>query len=400
MNFFKFHPLLFLFILSIALEFVIKADWKKHEVFTGAPTFTAIAGEFTGDKLPDIIANSGGKTRLFVAPDWKEIVLDDHPEHRFIHSEAFDVDQDGDLDYLGARYQPGLIIWLEQPNRPTTQPWPLRIVSRKLNGIHGLLQGDVDQNGKTDLIANSAQPVNTPHPESLAWIAVPRNPRMAKEWKVNIIAPGDAPGLTHYLGFGDVNGDGRPDVSTGAKGKPSPHGNYFAWWEAPEDLSNDWKRHMIANHQLGATNIHPRDINGDGRTDFIASRGHGNGIVWFEAPDWKVHEIHPTLREPHSLIALDLDRDGDIDAASCAFGDKEAWWFENDGKGGFTNHRVAINQEAYDIRALDMDQDGDLDLIIAGRRSNNVAWYENPEKIRFRQTPLFPATPSMVFPPR
>ena len=32
---------------------------------------------------------------------------------------------------------------------------------------------------------------------------------------------------------------------------------------------------------------------------------------------------------------------GDLDAATCAYGDKEAWWFENDGKGKFTNHLVA-----------------------------------------------------------
>ena len=59
---------------------------------------------------------------------------------------------------------------------------------------------------------------------------------------------------------------------------------------------------------------------------------------------------------------------------------KEVWWFENDGKGNFTKHLVAGDQEAYDLRAFDMDQDGDFDLVIAGRASNNVAWYENPRK--------------------
>jgi hypothetical protein len=77
---------------------------------------------------------------------------------------------------------------------------------------------------------------------------------------------------------------------------------------------------------------------------------------------------------------LDFDGDGDQDAATCAFGSKEAYWFENDGKGGFTNHRVATDQAAYDIRAADLDQDGDLDLLIAGQQSKNVAWYENPAR--------------------
>jgi hypothetical protein len=354
--------------------------WKKHTVHQGAQSLTAVAGDFSKDGRPDIIANSSEKTRLFVGPDWKEIILDATRGHNFIHSETFDVDSDGDLDFIGARYQPGLIVWLEQPDHPLTEPWPLRVVSKDLNGIHGLLTGDVDQDGRIDLIANSAQPVDTLFPESLVWLPVPKDPRSAKNWPAHPFADKDAPGLTHYLGFGDVNGDGRPDAATGAKGRPSPAGNFFAWWEAPQDRTKPWKKHLIAEKQIGATNIQPGDVNGDGMADFIASRGHGTGVVWFEAPSWREHAIHPTLKEPHSLIVLDLDADGDLDAATCAYGDQEAWWFENDGKGNFTNHLVARNQEAYDIRAFDMDRDGDLDLVIAGRASNNVAWYENPRK--------------------
>ena len=83
--------------------------------------------------------------------------------------------------------------------------------------------------------------------------------------------------------------------------------------------------------------------------------------------------------EETKLIVLDFDGDKDMDAATCAFGSKEAYWFENDGKGQFTRHLVAKDQEAYDIRAADLDGDDDLDILIAGRRSNNVVWYENPK---------------------
>jgi hypothetical protein len=182
------------------------------------------------------------------------------------------------------------------------------------------------------------------------------------------------------MGFGDVNGDRKPDIATGAKGESSPAGNYFAWWEAPADPAQPWKKHVIAKDQIGATNIHPGDANGDGRIDFIASRGHGRGVVWFEAPSWREHPIHASLKEPHSLAVQDMDGDGDVDAATCAFGDKEVWWFENNGKGTFANHLVARDQEAYDIRATDLDRDGDIDLLIAGRGSKNVAWYANPAK--------------------
>ncbi|MSU64020.1 MAG: VCBS repeat-containing protein, partial [Pedosphaera sp.] len=214
------------FALAAAISFPLQPSrvdaaeglWKKHVVHEGAQSLTAVAGDFTKDGRPDIIANSGDKTRLFVGPDWKEIVLDATAGHDFktqiIHSETFDVDGDGDLDFVGARYRPGLIVWLEQPDRPLTEPWPLHVASKELNGIHGLMKGDVNRDGRMDLIANSAQPIDTPFPESLIWLAVPPNPRAASSWKAHAFADKDAPGLTHYLGFGDVNGDGRPDMAT------------------------------------------------------------------------------------------------------------------------------------------------------------------------------------------
>ena len=82
-------------------------SWRKHVVYSGAFVGTAVGGDFTGDRLPDVITNSGGKTRLLVAPDWQEIILDETPGYGAMHSETFDVDGDGDLDYIAARYTPG-----------------------------------------------------------------------------------------------------------------------------------------------------------------------------------------------------------------------------------------------------------------------------------------------------
>lgn len=360
-------------------------NWKKHVVFNGdAFIGTAIGGDFSGDRLPDVITSSGGKTRLLVAPGWREVILDETPGYGAMHSETFDVDGDGDLDYIAARYTPGLIFWLEQPARPLEERWTLRIAEDKIDGIHGLLKGDVDGDGRFDLIANSAQ-AKTPFPNSAVWLKVPKDVRNAERWDRYVFAREDAPGLSHYFGFGDVDGDGRPDISLAAKGgdrAESTSDAWFAWWQAPRDPKQPWTRHLLADHQGGATNIQPADVNGDGRMDFIATRGHQQGVIWFEAPTWKIHDIHPTIREPHCLAVADIDADGDLDCATCAFGERMCAWFENDGRGHFTSHVLDRDQQAYDLRAIDMDNDGDLDLLVAGQNSKNVVWYENPRRSR------------------
>lgn len=182
------------------------------------------------------------------------------------------------------------------------------------------------------------------------------------------------------MGAGDIDGDGWKEIAVGAKGKPFADGNWFAFWKhpGPERADGAWEKVILAENQTAATNILPADVNGDGKVDWVASRGHGIGVLWFESPDWTMHDIDTEIEFPHSLTISDHDQDGDLDAATCGFGSERLMWYENDGVGNFTNHTLDNNQQSYHLLSIDMDGDGDLDLLNAGRGTKNVAWYENP----------------------
>ena len=356
--------------------------WAKHTVMEQGHCNTAIAIDVNQDKAMDVIASFNGRVSLFIAPNWKEVIL-----HRFagrsrgcIHSTAIDADADGDLDWAGtiAGEHP---FWLENPGQTesTQGAWAPRVIDHEITGIHCLRTSDIDNDGRDDLVINNFLP-DKGIGDSMAWFSAPKNVLEAKQWDRHVFADGDARGGSHYMGAGDIDGDGWKEIAVGAKGGPFEDGNWFAYWTNPGKvkLNGPWKKTILATDQMAATNILPADVNGDGKVDWVASRGHGTGVLWFENPSWTIHNIDTVIKEPHSLTVADHDQDGDVDVATCGFGSERVMWYENEGQGTFKLHTLDTKQQSYDLRSVDMDGDGDMDLLNAGRGTKNVAWYENP----------------------
>ena len=359
-----------------------QTSWKKHIIMQQGHCNSALAIDVNNDGKQDVIASFNGRVSLFIAPEWKKEILLHQFENAVagcIHSTTIDVDSDGDLDWAGslAHNHP---FWLENPGPSdfAKGPWVKRIIDPEITGIHCLITSDIDNDGKQDLVINNFLP-DEGIADSMAWFSVPENVHAAEKWHRYIFADGDARGGSHYMSAADIDGDGWKDIAVGAKGKPFDDGNWFAFWKNPgkDHVKGPWKKTILAKDQLGATNILAADVNGDGKVDWIASRGHGTGVLWFENPGWQIHEIDQEIKQPHSLTVADHDQDGDIDIASCGFESEWVRWYENDGKGNFTIHTLDEAQQSYDLRSIDMDGDGDIDLLNAGRGSKNVVWYEN-----------------------
>lgn len=365
------------------------AKWTKHTIVPPGSTGinSAVTVDADKDGNLDVITSFAGRVVLLQGPDWKVHTLHvfreglsrNKPRPACIHSCVMDVDGDGDLDFCGSN---NITFWLECPDEPLSGvPWTYRTIDDEILGTHCLISGDVNGDGRPDLIANSGRvEPDTAFPNSITWMEVPADPHTATAWIRHVFADRDAPGGSHYMGLGDVNGDGRPDITCAAKGGEGfPGGEWFAWWEQPVEDDGPWKKHLLADDQPGASNIHPVDLNGDGRLDFAATRGHAAGVLWFPAPDFQPQLIDMEIAGPHCLAVVDLDGDGDPDLATCGREqDGVAAWYQNDGHAHFQKHVIGTDQGAYDIRAVDMDRDGDLDLLIAGHTSNNVVWYQNP----------------------
>ena len=197
------------------------------------------------------------------------------------------------------------------PDNPLAGPWKYRTVDDEILGTHCLITGDVNRDGKLDLIANSGRAAQqTSIPNSLVWLEVPKNPRSANKWIRHVFAKGDAQAVLTILASATstvmvclILVVRRRAVISFLAANGSLGGN------SPR-MANFHGKHMLADNQPGATNIMPADLNADGHVDYFATRGHGRGVLWFKGPDFNLIEIDPEILAPHSLDLADLDNDG------------------------------------------------------------------------------------------
>ena len=107
-------------------------------------------------------------------------------------------------------------------------------------------------------------------------------------------------GAGHGIGWGDVNKDGRTDVITSR-----------GWWEQPKDKAAAWIWHGSFNCNPGDCSIGMPvyDVDGDGDQDIVFGSGHNYGMYWLEQTGkdtWKQHTIDNTWSQAHAVHLLRL----------------------------------------------------------------------------------------------
>ena len=122
------------------------------------------------------------------------------------------------------------------------------------------------------------------------------------------------------------------------------------------------------------------DMDHDGDMDAVAASYLDSRLRWYEndgEQHFTVHELDSGARFLHA-IAADVDGDGDMDVISASWSDNTIAWYENDGQQNFTRQIISGTAAgALSVSAADVDGDGDLDIISGSDNDNSIIWYEN-----------------------
>lgn len=335
--------------------------FHKQEIDLGASETCALADINRDGKL-DIVSGEN----WYAAPNWTQHKFRDLPyENGYVDNFSdlpLDVDGDGRVDIVSCSWFRKSLRWWKNPGAQgawtenvVAEGYPIEFAflvdlnnDHKANEIlpefgdekaplawfeasggkfikhvvsdrsygHGIGAGDVNGDGRTDII--------TPK----GWFEAPPDPRNGK-WMWH---PDFDLGTTGFIYASDVNGDGKPDLVTSAA-----HDYGIFWMEQQND--GKWTKHIIDDTWSQGHAMTMVDLNGDGKPDLLTGKRY------------MAHDHDPGAREPLGVYWYE-------------------WLKKNDGSIAWVKHIVDYSTRTgagMQIPVADLNGDGRLDFVTPGK---------------------------------
>lgn len=231
---------------------------------------------------------------------------------------AKDIDNDGDVDVLGAAMNGNQIaLWYSDGENPIT--WTKQIIDGSFGWARSVYAAYVNSDTLVDILG-AAYTSNT--------IAVWYNNGDSTWTKQNVDS---AFGGAHRVFAYDLDKDNDTDILGAAY-----TGDEIAWWKNDGGNPIQWTKQTIGGNFDGAISVYTCNIDNDGDVDVIgAAEFSGVVALWLNEGgnpiSWTRQTISNNFAGAWSIYAEDVDGDNDPDVLSGASGANDVVWWENDG---------------------------------------------------------------------
>ena len=368
--------------------------WVGHVIFPQLERgHTLQVADINGDGHNDVFAgqmHTSKDKRLMVAINldgkglaWQRKVIGRTGLHDGV---AVDVNKDGLPDIFGANWtgNPPVRLWLQvAPEKQqkqgalSTDFWTTIAVTRDHKRTFGLGFGDVNGDGRADIVSG-------------AYVYLNPGGDLSGQWTQHALPDG-------MQAFGAMNVAGRPLADVIAQRQSGDEIELF-WLEPKDGSLASWTTHKIgsvpkASHALGAQGYRIADIVPGGKPEVAISSG--GGIYYFEVPKQPAVDPWPRTHvsgnpSDEGFAVMDIDGDGFPDIAATTGDSKHVEWYHNPGKAGgaWTVHRAGEMPEAVypdRVALADLNGDGRPDIIATeenGKASGaKTYWWEQPKSL-------------------
>lgn len=383
-----------------------KLRWRKVVINDQSPFEACGVADFNKDGKQDIFCGDS----WYEGPSWTRHkvrdVLPSGPNPHYYEDFAdcpLDCNGDGWPDMVTCNYFGRRVGWVENPGGDATAPWTERLIDTPGSSETGDLV-DINNDGRPDFLPNVTD-------GAVVWYElIEQKPKVV--WRKHVLG---SEGIGHGIGVGDVNSDGRLDVITSQGWYQQPPNADSERWVFHKEFNLGAASIFILGRDVdgdGLTDI----VWGMGHHYGLHWLKQQKDTMGHST--WSKHDIDTSFSQVHTLLWADLEGSGTpqlvtgkrIYAHETEPGatDKPCVYYfkfhrtADSGQGTWTRHIIFEGEPArkapaaardrwalkdfprgsagtgLQMSARDIDGDGDTDLVCAGK--SGLYLFENLRK--------------------
>jgi len=351
---------------------IFDADLKSPawEIATPQDIGAVIVTDTDGDGIPEIIYGDGqwGKVHAIDVRSRTERWSVSNPEHGVSGIALGDVDLDGKKELLwgagGTSTGPDFLFIAD----PLTGV--IKWQNLDFSGLSALAVGDVDNDGQDEIVMVTSSS-NSGYDEGIIHIFNARTHTLKFQQK---LGTRDWMGSHHVVRIGDVDGDGRTEFVV------SSADLYDGFIRVYDGATCTLKKQSAGYSGNFFSAIAVGDVDNDGKVEIVAGQGRehtgaqGVFIIVFDGDTlqekWRSVDLGVYWGSVYDIKLADLDRDGHQDIV-VSLTDNRLIVFD-----GVTHtQKLMIDSPARAIEVADVDGDGFLEILV-GRKDGKIDVYD------------------------